>query len=79
MMNVQVEKTGNESNSALIRRFSKRVQGSGVLPRVRSIRYNLRSESKVTKKKRALKSLARKTEYERLAKLGKAPVKEERR
>ncbi|TSC67605.1 MAG: Uncharacterized protein G01um101472_371 [Parcubacteria group bacterium Gr01-1014_72] len=70
-INVEVMKTGNENNAALLRRFSKRVQGSGVLPKVRSNRYKTRNESKQTRKKHALKRLTRLHEVERLIKLGK--------
>ena len=37
-VNVEVVKGPNENNLSVLRRFSKRVQGSGVLPRVRSKR-----------------------------------------
>ncbi len=69
--NVEVKKTGNENALGLIRRFQKRVQESGVLPRVRSLRYNERSLSKLKVKRGRLKKLTKKTEYERLKKLGK--------
>ena len=48
-------KNNNENMTNLIRRFTKRVQGSGVLKRVRSIRYSERSLSKFTKRKRRSK------------------------
>lgn len=71
MINVQVDKTGNENNVNLIRRFTKRVQGSGVLPRVRGIRYASRQASKYVKKKKTLKGLKRKEEVAELVKMGK--------
>lgn len=70
-VNVEVTKTGNENNLNLIRRFTKRVQGSGVLPRVRSIRYSSRKASEYVKKKKALKVLKRREEVAELIKLGK--------
>ena len=75
MINVEVEKTQNENSIGLIRRFTKRVQGSGVLPRVRSIRYFKRTPSKTFRKKRALKSIGKREALEELIKLGKAPEK----
>lgn len=69
--NVSVERTNNENNLALLRRFTKRVQGSGVLNRVRGIRYNERAPSRYTKKKHALKAIARRAEVAELIKLGK--------
>ena len=43
--NVEIDKKSNESNASMLRRFTKAVQGSGVLPRVRSIRYSTRKLS----------------------------------
>lgn len=71
MINVQVDKNGSENSISLIRRFTKRVQGSGVLPRVRSIRYHARTLSKLLKKKKTLKSIANRAKYQELIKLGK--------
>lgn len=71
MINLEVTKNGTENNLSLIRRFTKKVQSSGVLPRVRGIRYATRKPSKYVKKKTALKVLSRRTERETLIKLGK--------
>ncbi len=71
MINVEVTKTGNENSLNLIRRFTKRVQGSGVLPRVRSLRYSLRKPSEYVKKKKTLKVLKRREEVTELIKMGK--------
>ena len=73
MTNAEVTKTNNESNVNLIRRFTKKVQGSGVLPRVRSIRYSSRKQSEYVKKKKTLKVLKRRDEITELIKMGKAP------
>jgi hypothetical protein len=70
---IEVEKTGSESSANLLRRFTKRVQGSGILNRKRSSRYITRSASKCAKKKRALNSLARIARLKELRKLGKLP------
>lgn len=75
MINVQVEKTANESNLNLIKRFTRRVQGSGILPKVRSIRYKLRNPSEYVKKKRTLKSLETRKNTAELIKMGKMPEK----
>ncbi len=71
--NVEVLRTGNENNLNLIRRFTKRVQGSGVLPRVRSLRYSTRKASEYVKKKKTLKVLRRRDEISELIKMGKMP------
>ena len=71
MINAEVVKTGNESNVNLIRRFTKKVQTSGVLPRVRSLRYSGRKQSEYVKKKKTLKVLRRREEVKELIKMGK--------
>lgn len=78
-INVEVQKTGSESSLSILRRFSKRVQGSGVLNKVRKGRYNVRSQSSLKKKLSTLKLIERNRERERLAKLGKLPVVKTRR
>lgn len=70
-VNAEVVKAGNENSVNLIRRFTKRVQGSGVLPRVRSIRYSTRKQSEYVKKKKTLKVLKRREEVQEMIKLGK--------
>ena len=55
----------------MIKRFTRRVQESGVLPRVRSIRYAERVKSDYVKKKKRLIVLRKAAEYNRLFKLGK--------
>ena len=71
MLNVEVVKTGNENSLNLIRRFTKRVQGSGILPRVRSLRYASRKASEYVKQKKTLKVLKRREEVAELIKMGK--------
>ena len=77
-VNVEVQKTGSESSLSVLRRFSKRVQGSGVLNRVRSLRYRERAQYPLKRKVSTLKFLERKAERARLEKLGKAPVEKKR-
>ncbi|MBI2049076.1 MAG: hypothetical protein HYT29_01395 [Parcubacteria group bacterium] len=77
--NAEVEKNQDETNLNLIRRFSKRVQGSRALNQVRSLRFRARSTSKLKKKKRALKRITRGKEIERLKKLGKWKPPEKKR
>ena len=55
--NVEVKKNANENALSLVRRFQKRVQESGVLPRVRGIRYNVRPLSELKSKRAKLKKL----------------------
>lgn len=72
-VNVEVVKGPNENNISVLRRFTRRVQGSGILPKVRSKRYSDRNRSENVKKARTLTKLKRKAEVEELIKLGKMP------
>ncbi|MEZ4200629.1 MAG: hypothetical protein R3B69_03540 [Candidatus Paceibacterota bacterium] len=69
--NVQVEKNNNESSANVIRRFTKRVQGSGIIRRMRDNRYHSRLKSENVRKSARLKKLAKKENYEKMYKLGK--------
>lgn len=71
MINVEVKKQGAENAMGTIRRFTKRVQGSGILRRARSIRYFKRAESKYVKKSQALNRIKKREHYNKLVKLGK--------
>ncbi|MCR4311123.1 MAG: hypothetical protein NUV54_00940 [Candidatus Taylorbacteria bacterium] len=73
--NVEVSKTGTENSTSVLRRFTKRVQGSGILPRVRSLRYKTRTLSTYKRKTATLKKLARRKEVDTLIKLGKMQEK----
>ncbi len=70
-VNVEVKKNASENALSLIRRFQKRVQESGVLPRVRGIRYNDRPLSALKTKRAKLKKLANLAKYEEDKKMGK--------
>ena len=70
-INVEVKKHANENALSLVRRFQKRVQESGVLPRVRSIRYNERSRSPLKIKRAKLRKLKSKAKYDLAKRLGK--------
>jgi ribosomal protein S21 len=70
-INVQVEKNNNESSANVIRRFTKRVQGAGIIPKVRSGRYRTRIKSDNVQRRAKLKKLAKKENYDKLLKLGK--------
>jgi ribosomal protein S21 len=77
--NVQVEKNNNESSANVIRRFTKRMQGSGVIPRMRKNRYFARIKSENVRKTGRLKKLNKKVVYETQLKLGKIQERPGRR
>ncbi len=68
---IEIKKNPNENNSSILRRFSRRIQESGIIRKVKGDRYNLRKESKLKMKKSALKRMGRRQEIEKLKKLGK--------
>jgi len=68
---IEVRRGKNESSSALIRRFSRRAQGLGLVREMRDRRYFERSKSKNVNHKRALISKVRRENYLELVKLGK--------
>lgn len=70
-INIEVEKNSGESNANVLRRFTKKVQGSGVLPKVRSKRYSGRKLSHYKTKMKTLEGLKRRADREELIKLGK--------
>jgi len=72
---IEVKKNPNENNSSILRRFSRRMQESGIVRKVKSARYNVRKESKLKIKKSALKRMSRRKEIEHLKKLGKMVTK----
>ena len=68
---VEVVKGANETSMSVMRRFSKRVSGSGIVRASRSRRYNERPKSELKKKNEAIKRMTKRSAYERLKKLGK--------
>lgn len=70
-INAEVTKVGSESALAVIRKFSRRVQGTGLVKNARKTRYYARNASKTVQKKRALKLIKRRAEFKQLIKEGK--------
>lgn len=73
--NAEVVKNDGESPVSLIRRFSKRVQGAGLIQRMRGRRYYSRIKSREVRRKQALKVIRRRAEVQELIKLGKMEVR----
>ncbi len=68
---VEVRGGKNESSVSLIRRFTRRAQGLGLVREMRNRRYWHRTTSKNIERKRALVSQTRRENYQELVKLGK--------
>ena len=78
-INIEIKRGANENPSSLLRRFQKRVQESGILPRVRSIRYNERDLSKLKTKRAKMKKIAGTLKYETAKRLGTLVEKKRKR
>ncbi len=78
MINVEVTKNPGENAMGVIRRFTRKVQGSGVIQRVRGLRSSTRVQSHYKVKMHTLSLIKRREALAELIKLGKAPVKPER-
>ncbi|OGZ18678.1 MAG: hypothetical protein A2175_00070 [Candidatus Nealsonbacteria bacterium RBG_13_42_11] len=70
-MVLEVKKGERENSQNLIRRFTKRVQKSGILLWARKRRFHKRIKSKDMRKKAAMRRENLREEYEKLEKLGK--------
>jgi ribosomal protein S21 len=70
-INIEVVKGPNENNISVLRRFTRRVQAAGILPRVRSIRYSERNKSENVQKAKTLRTIKRREEITELIKQGK--------
>jgi ribosomal protein S21 len=68
---VEVKRRENESIGGLLRRFTRKIQRSGVLIDARATQYRGRIKSEFRKKKEALRRIKWQKEMERLRKLGK--------
>ena len=70
-VNAEVQKTDGENALNLMRRFTKRVQGTGLITRMRSRRYHARVKSREVRRKQTLKVIKRRETVQELIKLGK--------
>jgi len=77
-INAEVQKSGSENALSVIRKFSRRVQGTGLVKTVRGQRYHARDTSKTVQKKRALKLIKRREDFKQMIKEGKVIEREVR-
>lgn len=68
---VEIKRGPNEPTSGTLRRFTKKVQESGIIPKKRGQRYAARMLSALKVKKAKLLKIGRTKTYNRLKKLGK--------
>lgn len=68
---IEVKRKDNESTGSLLRRFSKRIQQSGLLLQARSSRFKDKDQSRTERRKSALRRNKVVAEKEKLRKMGK--------
>lgn len=68
---IEVKRKDNESVGSLLRRFSKKVQQSGLLIQARSSRFKEKVKSRTERRKSALRRNELVAEKNKLRKLGK--------
>lgn len=75
MINVEVSRNPGENAMSVVRRFSRKIQSSGIIQRKRSLRFSTRTQSPYKVKQRTLTLIKRREAMAELVKLGKAPIK----
>lgn len=78
-VNVSVVKHGTESSMSLVRRFSKRVLGAGIVKKVKGGRYKLRDLSKGKRRTTALRRVEKRAKKEEMERLGLINPAEQKR
>ena len=70
---VEVRKREHETTGAMLRRFTRRIQQSGILIEARKLKARKNAPTKRQSREGALRRIALMKERTRLEKLGKAP------
>jgi hypothetical protein len=78
-MALEVKRKEKENAQSLVRRFTQRMQKSGILVKARKNRYRKDEKSVPMQKKEALRKIELKKQYEKLKKLGKTEKKQGRK
>ncbi|MCA9364780.1 MAG: hypothetical protein KC736_02720 [Candidatus Moranbacteria bacterium] len=68
---IQVRRKEKETPENMVRRFTRRVQQSGVLLRARRTRFRVEEKSKTMRRREALYKIRIRREIDRLKKMGK--------
>lgn len=74
-INVKLYKSDKGDAGVLLKRFQKKMQESGIVPKVKSRKFASRAMSKLKFKKDKLVKLEAAQKYEHLKKMGKLQVK----
>lgn len=76
---VEVRRHEKESVGSLARRFSRKIQRSGILLRARSLTFRKRKKSKIRIRKEALRRLDARKRYAFLEKMGQIEERKPKR
>ena len=76
---VEVKRKDGESPESLLRRFSRRVQQSGVLIRAKKGRYHSKKVNKLSTRKTAARRKVAQDKHEHLRKIGKLETEPRRK
>ncbi len=78
-VNVQIVRGANENTQSVLRKFTRKTQGTGIVKTVRDGRYYETPMSSQVKRKKALKRIKKGSEIARLYKEGKLVEKKNNR
>ena len=78
-INAEIVRVGSENSMSVIRKFTRKLQGTGIVKDTRNRRYWERASSDAVKKKRALKRIKRRAEFAQLLKEGQMQERQPRR
>ena len=70
-VNVYIKKDDKKSTSDVLKEFTKKVKTSGVIQKLKSVRFFEKKNNEYKRKKEALRRIEKSNEVERLKKLGK--------
>lgn len=74
-INVEITKNKTENGVSMLKRFTRKIQETGIIMKVKGKRYASRDASKLKRKKDKIVKLAGGAKYEHLKKMGKLKVK----
>ena len=78
MLNVEVKAKEGESVTNLLRRFSRKVNTSGLIRKKRTLKTRKRAMSKNVQQSQKIDALKKRDEVDKLIKLGKLPDRRSR-
>ena len=74
-INVKLMKTDKTDSATLLKKFTKKMQESGVIPKIKSKRFSLRTPAILKRRKDKMVRLESAKRYETMRKMGKLTMK----